>query len=48
MSEQVTSGAPTRLESYLCGRWVSGEDGHYLEGIIVRDLLRQCRGCPTF
>ena len=32
------------------GRWVSaGSDHrHDLEGIIVRDLLRQCRGCPGF
>lgn len=26
--------------------WVGIEDGHLFEGLIVRDLLRQCRGMP--
>lgn len=30
------------------GRWLSSEDGHDLEGIVTRDLLRQCAGCPDF
>ena len=30
------------------GRWLNAEDGHDLEGIVVRDLLRQCRGFPAF
>ena len=29
-------------------RWVNADDGHDLEGILVRDLLRQCRGFPAF
>mmetsp|Transcript_13032 Transcript_13032/g.18452 ORF Transcript_13032/g.18452 Transcript_13032/m.18452 type:complete len:197 (+) Transcript_13032:143-733(+) len=33
----------------LCGRtgkWVSSADGHALEGMLVRDLIRQCNGLP--
>eukprot|EP00617_Octactis_speculum_P018942 CAMPEP_0185757994 /NCGR_PEP_ID=MMETSP1174-20130828/16527_1 /TAXON_ID=35687 /ORGANISM="Dictyocha speculum, Strain CCMP1381" /LENGTH=39 /DNA_ID= /DNA_START= /DNA_END= /DNA_ORIENTATION= len=29
-------------------RWVAEGDGHDLEGIITRDLLRVCAGCPDF
>jgi hypothetical protein len=29
-------------------RWLNADDKHDLEGIIVRDLLRYCRGFPVF
>jgi Frataxin-like domain len=28
--------------------WVGMEDGHAFEGLLVRDLIRQCRGLPNF
>jgi len=33
----------------LCGKtgkWISSIDGHALEGMLVRDLIRQCNGLP--
>lgn len=27
--------------------WVGIEDGHLFEGLLVRDLIRQCRGLPN-
>lgn len=42
------SGTKTYGFNSSSGRWVCKNDGHDLEGIIVRDLLRQCRGCPSF
>ena len=28
------------------GEWVGSEDGHSFEGLLVRDLIRQCQGVP--
>ena len=28
--------------------WVNAEDGHDMEGLLTRDLLRLCVGCPEF
>ena len=28
------------------GDWVSVQDGHIMEGMFVRDLIRQCNGVP--
>eukprot|EP00937_MAST-01D_sp_MAST-1D-sp2_P007646 g7646.t1 len=30
------------------GKWVGVADGHDMEGLLMRDLLRVCVGCPTF
>ena len=40
-----------RFSYVLCaekGEWVGSEDGHSLEGLLVRDLIRQCNGYPKF
>mmetsp|Transcript_53341 Transcript_53341/g.64278 ORF Transcript_53341/g.64278 Transcript_53341/m.64278 type:complete len:209 (-) Transcript_53341:174-800(-) len=37
-------------EYVLCaetGEWLGAEDGHSLEGLLVRDLIRQCNGYPA-
>ena len=30
------------------GLWLSVQDGHDMRGLVTRDLLRHCRGCPNF
>ena len=30
------------------GKWINADDGHDLEGLLMRDLLRICVGCPAF
>ena len=42
------SGGHTYVLSYdECEyKWVGEDDGHSLEGLLVRDLIRQCQGVP--
>ena len=42
------SGKVLYVLSSTTGEWVGIEDGHLFEGILVRDLIRQCRGLPNF
>jgi frataxin-like iron-binding protein CyaY len=40
-----------RFNYVLCSstkNWVDEEDGHILEGMFVRDLIKQCNGVPQF
>lgn len=40
-----------RFSYVLCSstrNWVDEEDGHILEGMFVRDLIKQCNGVPQF
>jgi Frataxin-like domain len=29
------------------GEWIGAQDGHNFEGLLVRDLIRQCKGMPN-
>jgi hypothetical protein len=40
------SGKLLYILSASTGEWVGSEDGHIFEGLIVRDLIRQCQGLP--
>lgn len=40
------SGQIAYVLSQTSGEWRSAEDGHSLEGILTRDLIRQCYGLP--
>ena len=40
------SGIVLYVKSATTGDWVGIEDGHVFEGLLVRDLIRQCRGLP--
>jgi hypothetical protein len=40
------SGKILYVLSATTGEWVGMEDGHSFEGLLVRDLIRQCRGLP--
>ncbi len=40
------SGKVLYVFSAQTGEWVGSEDGHLFEGLLVRDLIRQCRGLP--
>lgn len=40
------SGKVLYVLSAQTGEWVGSEDGHLFEGLLVRDLIRQCRGLP--
>lgn len=40
------SGKILYILSSSTGEWVGIQDGHLFEGILVRDLIRQCRGLP--
>ena len=40
------SGKVLYVLSAETGEWVGLEDGHLFEGLLVRDLIRQCRGLP--
>jgi hypothetical protein len=40
------SGNVLYVNSATTGDWVGIEDGHIFEGLLVRDLIRQCRGLP--
>jgi hypothetical protein len=40
------SGNVLYIKSATTGNWVGIEDGHIFEGLLVRDLIRQCRGLP--
>ena len=52
-SSTVTMQSPLsgRFSYVLCSstkNWVDEEDGHILEGMLVRDLIKQCNGVPQF
>jgi frataxin-like iron-binding protein CyaY len=52
-SSTVTMQTPVsgRFSYVLCSstkNWVDEEDGHILEGMLVRDLIKQCNGVPQF
>lgn len=40
------SGHYSYVLSASTGEWVDEEDGHSMEGMLVRDLIRQCNGLP--
>lgn len=40
------SGKLLYILSAVTGEWVGIEDGHQFEGLLVRDLIRQCKGLP--
>jgi hypothetical protein len=40
------SGQTQYVFSKRSGDWISVDDGHIFEGLLVRDLIRQCRGVP--
>lgn len=40
------SGGYTYVCDQVSGEWESQQDGHRLEGLLVRDLLRQVNGLP--
>jgi frataxin-like iron-binding protein CyaY len=40
------SGKIIYILSARTGEWVGLQDGHSFEGLLVRDLIRQCRGLP--
>ena len=40
------SGKILYILSAETGEWVGIDDGHSFEGLLVRDLIRQCRGMP--
>ena len=40
------SGSIGYVLSASTGEWVGMEDGHSFEGLLVRDLIRQCQGLP--
>jgi hypothetical protein len=42
------SGSFTYVLCSQTGNFVGMEDGHILEGMLVRDLIRQCHGLPKF
>lgn len=42
------SGLHSYVLSVVSGEWIGTEDGHSLEGLLVRDLIRQCNGVPSF
>uniref|UniRef100_A0A7R9WTW2 Uncharacterized protein n=1 Tax=Craspedostauros australis TaxID=1486917 RepID=A0A7R9WTW2_9STRA len=41
------SGKVLYVLSAKTGEWVGIEDGHVFEGILVGDLIRQCKGLPN-
>lgn len=41
------SGKNLYVLSKETGEWVGTEDGHFFEGILVRDLIRHCQGLPA-
>jgi hypothetical protein len=44
--QSPTSGAVQYYRDLADGEWRSFEDGHILEGLLVRDLIRQIKGVP--
>ena len=40
------SGRVVYILSESTGEWCGEEDGHAFEGLLVRDLIRQCNGVP--
>ena len=42
------SGGYTYVLGADSNKFVGEEDGHSLEGMLVRDLIRQCNGVPNF
>lgn len=47
MMQTPLSGKFGYVLSAANGDWVNEEDGHTLEGMLVRDLIRQCNGFPN-
>eukprot|EP00934_Nitzschia_sp_Nitz4_P006204 Nitzschia sp. Nitz4//scaffold102_size76354//12801//13427//NITZ4_005626-RA/size76354-processed-gene-0.110-mRNA-1//-1//CDS//3329532231//6194//frame0 len=41
------SGKFLYILSAETGEWVGADDGHLFEGLLVRDLIRQCQGLPN-
>lgn len=41
------SGKVLYVLSAQTGEWVGSQDGHLFEGLLVRDLIRQCQGLPN-
>jgi frataxin-like iron-binding protein CyaY len=41
------SGQVTYILSQKTNEWVGEDDGHRFEGLLVRDLIRQCKGVPN-
>jgi hypothetical protein len=41
------SGKIVYILSKSTREWVSQDDGHLFEGLLVRDLIRQCNGLPN-
>lgn len=46
LMQSPLSGKFCYVLSAVSGEWVNQEDGHSLEGMMVRDLIRQCNGVP--
>ena len=42
------SGQVVYILSESTGGWCGEQDGHSFEGLLVRDLIRQCNGVPKF
>ena len=42
------SGAYTYVLCSMSGDWLGMDDAHRMEGMITRDLIRQCNGVPRF
>jgi frataxin-like iron-binding protein CyaY len=47
MMQSPVSGKFTYVLSSLTGDWVNDLDGHMIEGMFVRDLIRHCNGVPN-
>lgn len=47
-SSATATQIPFRYSLGSDGRWVATTDGHDFEGVVTRDLLRLCSGCPAF
>lgn len=45
--QSAKSGQYSYVLSASTGEWVDEKDGHSFEGMLVRDLIRQCHGLPA-